>query len=85
MVLIIRFAGYLYNWHAEIDHEFNFIKLLLNNRKKKCIRMQEKQSIKAQNKKLRIITLARMLLPQSGSEKYEFSRIYGLDTLIKST
>ena len=55
MVLIIRFAGYLYNMHAEIDHELNFIKLRLNNRKKKCIRMQEKQIIKAQNKKLRIM------------------------------
>ena len=62
MVSIIRFAGYLYNRHAEIDHEFNFIKLHLNNRKKKCIRMQEKQSIKAQNKTSRIIPYKLCLL-----------------------
>ena len=28
--------------------------------------------------------LARMLLPQSEWEKYEFRRIYGMDTLIKN-
>ena len=61
-VSIIRFAGYLYNRHAEIDHEFNFIKLHLNNRNKKCIRMQEKQSIKAQNKTSRIIPYKLCLL-----------------------
>ena len=35
--------------HADIDHEFNFIELHLNNGKKKCICVQEKENIKDQN------------------------------------
>ena len=71
-----------YNKHAKVDHELNVIELHLSKRTKLCIAYLcsigiHKNKAPKLKKTSRMIGLARMLLPKSGWERYEFRRIYG--------